>query len=220
MNSAQRLFPLVRHASNVLTPFLLKTPLTPNHLTTLSLLAGLACAAALTVGSYAANLLGGVCLVICYILDNCDGEVARRKGLASPWGALFDSASDGIVHILLFAALAIGADKGAAHSWWLWLGGAAALGTLVNSVISLRQEARIVFADSPGPDSIDSPQPLAGVRDWFLYVFRELCRADFCFLLLLLAAFDIAWVLLPAAAIGAQVYWLTGLSQAARQFHV
>ena len=70
-----------------------------------------------------------------------------------------------------------------------------------------------MFADSPGPDSIDSPQPLAGVRDWFLYVFRELCRADFCFLLLLLAAFDIAWVLLPAAAIGAQVYWLTGLSQ-------
>jgi hypothetical protein len=35
-----------------------------------------------------------------------------------------------------------------------------------------------------------------------------------------LAAFDVLWVLLPAGAIGAQVYWLTALVKRAREFHV
>ena len=175
---------------------------------------------ALTIGSYTANLVGGVLLVICYVLDNCDGEVARSKGLISPWGALYDSAVDSVVHTLIFPALAIGVTRSVDHNWWLWLGGIAAFGSLVNSVLSLRQEVRSVFADAPATGTVATLPSMASFKDQFIYVFRELCRADFCFLLLLLLTFDIAWALLPAAAVGAQVYWLTGLNEAARRFHV
>jgi hypothetical protein len=54
----------------------------------------------------------------------------------------------------------------------------------------------------------------------FIYAFRELSRADFCLIVLLLAPFGALWLLLPAGAIGAQVYWLTGFMRGADRFHV
>ena len=55
---------------------------------------------------------------------------------------------------------------------------------------------------------------------WVIYFYRELSRADFCFLVLLLALLGGLWVLLPAGAIGAQIYWMTQFVRGARQFHV
>ena len=55
---------------------------------------------------------------------------------------------------------------------------------------------------------------------WVIYFLRELSRADFCFLVLFLALFGGLWVLLPAGAIGAQIYWMTQFVRGARQFHV
>ena len=45
-------------------------------------------------------------------------------------------------------------------------------------------------------------------------------RADFCFIVLVMAVFDLTWVLLPAGAIGAQVYWLLRLVGGAGDYHV
>ncbi|MEC8164609.1 MAG: hypothetical protein VX079_08605, partial [Pseudomonadota bacterium] len=53
-----------------------------------------------------------------------------------------------------------------------------------------------------------------------VFIFRELFRADFCFLLLLLAIFDVIWLILPAAAIGSQVYWMIAFYKESRNFHV
>ncbi|MBT5938971.1 MAG: hypothetical protein HOG95_03510 [Rhodospirillaceae bacterium] len=41
-----------------------------------------------------------------------------------------------------------------------------------------------------------------------VYVFRELFRADFCFIVLVLTPFNLLWLILIAGAIGAQVYWI------------
>ena len=55
--------------------------------------------------------------------------------------------------------------------------------------------------------------------DWVIYVFHKLSRADFCIIVLVLAVFNLAWILLPFAAVGAQVYWITDLFDRARGYH-
>ena len=58
------------------------------------------------------------------------------------------------------------------------------------------------------PDNYDHPD------DWkqaLIFAFRELARADFWLLVIILTVFDFLWVLLPAAAIGAHVYWVLHL---------
>ena len=59
-----------------------------------------------------------------------------------------------------------------------------------------------------------------GRREWIIYVFRELSRADFCFIVLALAVFDLTWVLLPVAAAGAHAYWVFRFARGAGQYHV
>ena len=51
-------------------------------------------------------------------------------------------------------------------------------------------------------------------------MFRELSRADFCFIVLALAIFDLTWVLLPAAAVGAHAYWVFRFASGANRFRV
>ena len=90
----EQIFPLVRHLSYRLTPILLKTPITPNQITTISLLLGLICAVCFTQGNWIAGVIGGLLLVASYTFDNCDGEIARLKNMSSEFGAKLDDMSD------------------------------------------------------------------------------------------------------------------------------
>jgi len=54
--------------------------------------------------------------------------------------------------------------------------------------------------------------------DWLIYIFHKLSRADFCFIVLILALFNLTYILLPFAAIGAQIYWITDLFERARGY--
>jgi archaetidylinositol phosphate synthase len=69
----------------------LRLGISPNFITILSLIAGLACAY-----SYASRLflLGSIFLFISAILDLLDGTVARRSGLETRFGAVFDWIAD------------------------------------------------------------------------------------------------------------------------------
>jgi len=213
-----RLFPLVRHLSRWLTPWLLRTPLTPNQITLTSVALSLAGAWLFVYGEYALGIGGALCLVGGYVLDNCDGEVARRKNLCSRYGALLDTAGDWLTHTAFFLALGIGTVHSDGRMLWLWLGVLAAAGTTVNSFITLRYEAASTSATET--QTLERPGDQAGVLDWILFALRELSRADFCFIVLALALVDATWLLLPAAAIGAQVYWLTEFRNGANQYHV
>jgi phosphatidylglycerophosphate synthase len=86
------------------------TPLTPNHLTTLRLVTGLASAAAFWRGSYGWSNLAGALLVISNLLDHADGEFARLTGAFSRLGHLYDLTSDAVVTTLLFIAIGAGVD--------------------------------------------------------------------------------------------------------------
>ncbi len=96
-----------RLARWLVTP-LVDTRVTPNHLTTLRLIVGLACAWAFAQGGYAMANLGAVLLVLSNFIDHTDGELARISGKTSRIGHFYDLASDAFVTVLLFGGIGMG----------------------------------------------------------------------------------------------------------------
>jgi archaetidylinositol phosphate synthase len=101
-----------RLARRVVAP-LVNSRVTPNHLTTLRLGAGLAAAAAFAPGGYGWSNLGALLLVLSNFLDHTDGELARMSGKTSRLGHVYDLASDALVTILVFVAIGVGAAESA-----------------------------------------------------------------------------------------------------------
>ena len=96
-----------RLARRLVTP-LKDTRATPNHLTTVRLLFGVAAAAAFLPGTYGWTNVGALLLILSNFLDHTDGELARISGKTSRIGHIYDLASDAVVTILLFVAIGIG----------------------------------------------------------------------------------------------------------------
>src|ERR1700722_6925692 len=86
---------------------------TPNHLTTLRLIVGLAGALAFTPGTWGWTNLGALLVIVSNFLDHTDGELARISGKSSRIGHLYDLASDAVVTILLFCCIGVGGAAGA-----------------------------------------------------------------------------------------------------------
>jgi archaetidylinositol phosphate synthase len=81
---------------------------TPNHLTSLRLLIGLAAAAAFIPGTYVWSNVASLLLVLSNFADHTDGELARISGKSSRAGHIYDLASDAVVTILLFIGIGMG----------------------------------------------------------------------------------------------------------------
>ena len=165
--------------------------------------------------------MGGFLLIICYTLDNCDGEIARIKNLSSDWGAQFDDIADWLVDSTFFASLGYGVFSTSNEKLWLWFGLAAAAGATIDFVIDLifhykeKQDSNSMNREQIAKDT---RKPTDAI-DWMIYIFHKLSRADFCIIIFGLSLFDITWVLLPLGAIGAQFYWITDLFQRSRGWH-
>ncbi len=96
-----------RLARRLVTP-LVHTAITPNHLTTLRLLIGLAGAYCLARGGYAWMNAGAGLIVLSNFVDHTDGELARISGKTSKFGHFYDLASDALVTIALFISMDLG----------------------------------------------------------------------------------------------------------------
>jgi phosphatidylglycerophosphate synthase len=118
------------------------------------------------------------------IIDGCDGEVARLTFRESAFGQIFDVTTDNLVHLTLFAGLAIGMYRSDPHGPYLTLmaillGGFAC--TCVASYFFLVH--RPGFARSGGP-----PHTWKGrLRQRILAGLESLMNRDFAYLLVLLA---------------------------------
>ncbi len=219
------MFPLSRRVSVHVTPVLLRLPVSANQITAVSLLAGLASGLCMVQGERMWGIAGGLLLVVSYVLDNCDGEIARLKNQSSRLGMHFDTFVDAAVHTFFFVALGIGVTETTGEAAWLWLGWIAAAGSAMNYVAGFIVDARERRAAAHAQDSDAREEATRwrmprGRRERIIYVFRELSRADFCFIVLALAVFDLTWVLLPAAAAGAHVYWALRFVRGVGRYHV
>ncbi len=221
----QRLFPLVRQLSRRVTPILLRFPITPNHITLAAMAAGLSASWCLYVGTPAAAVAGCLLFIAGQVLDNCDGEVARLKGLQSRLGGLLDDTGDWLVHSSLFVALGAHATAVDGRALWFWLGVATAAGVFCEYVIGLTRSSGDPAAEpelvADDPTASVSPFDLPGEfrrMDKAVYVLRVLIDADFCFMLPVFVLSGTVWILLAAAAVGNQVYWMASFYEGARRF--
>lgn len=223
------LFPLIRHVSGKLSPLIILLPVSANLVTTASLLSGLAACWYLINGTYSSTLIGALLLFVCYVLDNSDGEVARAKKQSSSFGDKYDTFADWIVHTGLFAALGFGVARQTGADYWLWLGLFGSAGGTINYGLKLyldyRDQQRLagetrIVTDATSPAAEQAPAVPQGVVGWGAYILRELSRADFCFIVMALALFDVTWILLPTAAVGAHAYWIAIFVEGARKHRV
>src|ERR1051325_1472117 len=121
-----------RKVSRWFTRMFLVAGFSPNAITVVASLIGLAAAAAFGVGTYSAGIIAALLFQLAAIIDCCDGEVARLTFTESPFGAWLDIAMDNIVHMAIFAGIAVGSYLHLAGNEEAWvplaLGAAAVLG--------------------------------------------------------------------------------------------
>lgn len=95
---------LNRHISLRVTRLLLDTSITPNQMTWIASLFGLAAITVVAVYGVAALVPGAALLQVQSILDGCDGEISRLKYLRSRLGEWLDQVWDDVVNLGYFAA--------------------------------------------------------------------------------------------------------------------
>jgi phosphatidylglycerophosphate synthase len=179
-----------RLARYLVTP-LKDSRVTPNHLTTVRLLIGLAAAAAFTGGTYAWSNLAALLLVLSNFADHTDGELARLSGKTSRAGHFYDLASDACVTILLFVAMGIGISGKVRMSWPVSTG---MLGAIAGGAIALIFSLRMRIEELAGK---------AATQQRSLHGFQT---EDLLYLLPLVTLCNGVAPFLLAAAVGAPLF--------------
>jgi len=174
---------------------LVKTPVTPNHLTTLRLLTGIAAAGAFAMGDYFWTVWGGVLFAISALMDRADGELARLSGKSSSWGHWYDLYCDSIVNVVLFFGIGIGLSESALGSWAWKMG--------VLSGLSIALTFWIVFRLH---ESGSTPNEAFNAPEGFDF-------DDALFLVCLFAWFDSLFYLLIAASVCAPLFMIFAVWQ-------
>jgi CDP-L-myo-inositol myo-inositolphosphotransferase len=133
-----------RPVSQQLTRVFIAVGATPNLISVIGLLFGLAAAAVSLAGTYAALLAGAALFQFASILDGSDGEGAKLTGRSSACGSWVDTVCDEVSCLAYFGALPVGLYRGSGNASYLALGAFSlvALGLLYLVLISyLRRTA-------------------------------------------------------------------------------
>ncbi|MBY8881146.1 DUF5941 domain-containing protein [Actinacidiphila acidipaludis] len=96
--------------------------LTPNQVTTASLLVALIAAGCAATGTRPGFVAAGVLLIASFVLDCTDGQLARYSLQYSTLGAWLDATFDRAKEYAYYAGLALGAARGGDDVWALALG--------------------------------------------------------------------------------------------------
>ena len=129
--------PWDQRAARVLVRPLARTPVTPNQLTTLTLVLALAGAGLFAAGDAALVEWAAGLFVLARFLDHFDGELARLKGLASRFGYYYDYVAGGVSYAALFLGTGIGLAAGPLGPWALLLGLAGSASAVLSMGLNL-----------------------------------------------------------------------------------
>ena len=137
---------LNRPLSRPLARALRRTPLTPNTVTSFTLLLALASGGAMAAGW---NIAGGIAIQAVSVLDGVDGELARLKNMATRFGGVFDAVTDRYADAAILAGMTVFAVRFEGHSHPEFVGMLALSAALIVSYSRARIEADL-------PDVIES----------------------------------------------------------------
>ncbi|MFD5874718.1 DUF5941 domain-containing protein [Streptomyces sp. NPDC060322] len=96
--------------------------LTPNQVTTASLITALIAAGCAATGTRGGYVAAGILLLLSFVLDCTDGQLARYSLQYSTMGAWLDATFDRAKEYAYYAGLALGAARGGDDVWVLALG--------------------------------------------------------------------------------------------------
>ena len=176
-----------------LSKLLARTPVTPNQVSIVSILIGLASAWFFARGNFVA---GALVFQLCAIIDCVDGDLARVSFRQTRLGKWLDLGGDQVVHVSVFAAIGIGVARIDPSVPALALGASAALGVLLCFALIVR--------------ALRQP---AAVRGPLLNKLLDAtANRDFSVLLLALAIFSRMDMFLWLAGIGIHAFWIALLA--------
>ena len=141
-----------------------------------------------------------LCLLASGVLDCCDGELARLRGTSSRLGHVLDVVGDTLVAVALLAGIALRLLHAGTFPGWpalvaLLLGVAGAFAVVTWSEATAVRRRRVARWENGVLDGVLGPLT---TRDWYVF--------PVAFAL----AGRLGW-LVPAAAVGAHVFWLVTL---------
>ncbi|MBI4591201.1 MAG: CDP-alcohol phosphatidyltransferase family protein [Candidatus Rokubacteria bacterium] len=143
---------------------LARTAVSPNHVTALGLVVGLAAAALFATGSAPAADVGAALFMLYLLIDHADGELARLTGKATPSGQRFDSLGGAVITTTLFVGLGVGLSERPLGAWALALGLAAGLANIPITAVRLQMRRRF------GSQAVAHPGRFGVEIEDFLYL--------------------------------------------------
>jgi phosphatidylglycerophosphate synthase len=186
-----------RRLSRPVTRALLQAPVSPNAITVLGVAVGIAGGLLLALPGSAAVAAAVACLVVSGVLDCTDGELARLRFAESRLGHVLDVVGDTLVHAALLAgiALRLARDGRAPDPGTLAVLAVGVVGAF--AAISWSEHTAARRRGAPGWENrlLDGVLSPLTTRDWHVFPLA-FALAD-----------RLEW-LVPAAAVGANVFWV------------
>ena len=191
--------------------------ITPNQMTIVSMVIGLAAAPFFLSDRAALQAIGGLLFVAHSVLDGCDGELARLTYRESRFGGLLDFIGDNVVHVAVFGCMGVGWYLAADSLLPLYLGVSAVLGAAGSATavywLTLRKKGASAAAGPLYTSVAAAPTHSARLTR----MLDDLSRRDFIYLVLGLAVFGKAAWFLALAGIGAPIFLVLVLFVAWRE---
>jgi len=182
---------IIRKISGFITGFLVRTPITPNHVTIISLVIGIASALFFSHGAHKYTIIAGVLYFVSTVFDQCDGEVARHKQMQSDFGRIFDIIVDSIVNAAITIGITIAIYKTNGSGLTIVAGLLAMMGIVISLLLT-------TYFSSENTNNTGTKEML-----------EKLNNKDFFYIIMLASVIfnQMIWFLL-IMAIGTNIYWV------------
>ncbi|MFQ5965314.1 MAG: CDP-alcohol phosphatidyltransferase family protein [Candidatus Scalinduaceae bacterium] len=187
---------VIRKISGFISKLLIRTPVTPNQITIMSLVLGLFSGFFFSFGGYTFNISAGLLFFLSIVFDQCDGEVARLKHMESNFGNLLDIICDTLVSAALVAGITFALYKTDESSSIIII----VLGIMAMSGISISILLTTYF------DVNNTDQIYDKTKEWI----DKLNNRDFLYIIIIacITINQMIWFLW-IMAIGTNIYWIT-----------
>lgn len=182
---------IIRRISGFITGLLVKTPVTPNQVTIISLILGITSASFFSNGTHIYTIIAGLFYFVSTVFDQCDGEVARFKNMTSDFGKTFDIIVDSIVNAAITIGITIAVYKTCGSSFTIIVGLLAMTGIVISLLLTTYFSKEI--------------KNNTGTKE----MLDKLNNKDFFYLIMLASVIfnQMIWFLL-IMAIGTNIYWI------------
>ena len=187
-----------RPAGRLLSKFLIRTSVLPNHVSIAATLLGVSAAwwfSQVEPDNHTPAIIGALLLQASAVIDCVDGDLARIMFKESKLGKWLDIAGDQVVHVALFICIAVGLAHAMPEVPAVALGVSAAVGALIAFGVVLRG---MLHKDVRGNTRLQR-------------LIDATTNRDFSVLIIVLAFANRLDLFLWVAAIGVHVFWMIAL---------